>query len=230
MFKLIDNKILVNSDWHLNHKNIWLYEFEKRKQFINKDKYPFITNSNQLKKFYENNILNWQENLNTEFYLDSEYNMLLKIKKNLIDILNNYNIKEYVNLWDFLFNISDKKIIEYTETKNFLLLLDIFWILKDYNIYRILFLGNHDKENFNLFYYNFFDKIKTNEFSNWILWSHFPFSEKSKPFKNLENLEIIKKNIKMCIHWHTHSNIANESNFKEYKHIKYINTSLDTLI
>jgi len=231
MFKIIDKNILINSDWHLNHKNIWIYEFEKRKQFINKDKYPYINTKEDLELFYEKNILNWQEILNTEFYLDTEYNMLLQIKDVLIKVLLASNIKEYINLGDFLFNISKNKILDYTNTKNFILVKEIFNILKEKWINRTLFIGNHDEKEFSLFYYNFFDKIKEYQFDKWwILWSHFPFNEDTKNFKYLEDIEYIKQNIKVSIHWHTHSNIANESKFNNNLHIKYINTSLDYLI
>jgi len=229
MFELIDD-ILINSDWHLNHKNIWIYEFEKRQIFINKEKYSNINSKKDLENFYNKNELEWNKDLNTKFYLDTEYNMLLRIKKDLKNILQNYTIKEYINLGDFLFNISENKIQEYTKTKNYELVLEIFNIFKKKNINTTLFLGNHDNPKFVTFYYNFFNNIKEYEYNNGILLSHYPFNKDNIFFQKIKNIDYIENNIKLSIHWHTHNNIPKELKDERYKHIKYVNMSIEKFI
>lgn len=142
---------------------------------------------------------------------------------NLKKEINNKNITTFVNLWDFLFHPNSTKLDLYEKTDAYNLLLEIFDYLSDRWIETELYLWNHDDSKRALSFYNFlFDTVSTYKYHIWTLISHIPFWDENQTY----NLK--KEDIKVNIHWHTHSNEAYE--VKTYKNIKYINVCLDYLL
>jgi len=215
---------LYNSDWHLFHKKIWLYEYEKRQKYINREKYNIYSKSD-LESFYKLNEKT-QDNI-IDFILDTEYNMLLDIYDSLNYFIWHYRIDSYNNLWDFFFNATQDKLEYYKSTKNYDILIKIFDIFQKNWINTTLYIWNHDRSNTMLeFYDSLFDNVSWFMFHMWDLISHYPYSQSNIFFKEADLLPPYTI-VKRSIHWHTHSSYANEAWNIENQDIKYINVSVE---
>jgi len=252
MFKIYKNKI-ISSDWHLLHPNIFIYEYEKRKILLK----PFVTNEifNKLEKLYldfdlktndEKNIvykeakliLFWgrtKEEKNT-FLVNTNYFMLSSFLEELKKVDFSL-INEYLNLWDFLFEVWNDKINFLLNSRLKTKLYEIHDLLKQKNIKRILILWNHDhesltKESIKNFYESLFDEISLKKQEDSEIFIHHPIGCSKSPypprgtFLNLDQELILNKEIRICHHWHIHSSKL-EGNLKG---IQYINYSLDEFI
>ena len=242
MFYLEDTT-LYNSDWHLNHKKIWIYEFDKRSKYINKDLYPEIKTVSDLEDFYwkhswikESDTMTNEEleNYNQhnksiirDFILDTEYNMLLDIYNSLLIFIENNDITSYVNIWDFLFNPAWKQMRDYMETENFALVKKIFNVFNENLIHTELYLWNHDEYNkFPEFYDDLFESVSIVSFHYWTVIAHYPFSKESQFFQ-MKDMTSKRTVVKKSIHGHTHSSKPNEMFEKENKNIEYINVCVE---
>jgi len=214
--------ILMTSDFHLFHKNILIYEYEKRKDFIVK----------------ENNEINIEKSF-IKFY-----NFLLD---SLSEIINQYKITKFINCGDYIFNANKKKIELYTKLLNY----KKFYNLLE-NVEKIFILWNHDvdykwrsKEELILFLKNLWynEVVYYYEYKNYI-FTHMPiwqsllkdlniaFSIRGE-FINIDKELINKlKNNKYRIinfHWHLHSKDVDKKILKNnIKNVKdWINISFD---
>lgn len=227
MFLQIKN-MLFNSDWHLIHRNILLYEYEARKEFI----------YNISKEEVEEIIKENDSDTILMLIYTSSHNLMKKLNDELEEILKTETITEYYNLWDFIFNLSKNKLdLFFKEWELRDELYRFFNILKKHNIKSYLILWNHDQwkkwDDFvKLFYDRMFDEVHDYLFI-WkeknILLSHYPFLKKSfheeeeKLFKKIR-----QKDVMVNIHWHIHTNELNEE--LKIKHIKYKNVCIDLLL
>lgn len=250
MFKIYKNKI-ISSDWHLLHPNIFVYEYEKRKSllksFVSKNEY------NRLDELFFNFELKTKDEQDfiykeakrilfsgkskdekNKFLIDTNYFMLSLFLEELkkVDLSK---INEYLNLWDFLFEVLNDKINFLLNSRLKTKLFEIHNLLKSHNIKRILILGNHDhgslvNESIKEFYSSLFDEVVLQIQEGPDLFIHHPLWCSKSPyppkgaFLELDlNLISNKNTILNCHHWHIHSSKL-EWNLKW---INYINYSLD---
>jgi len=202
--KKINNKLFI-SDFHLYHKNIYLYEYEAR--------LPFFSEKLSLKELKELFSSDNKERIK-KFIIDTEFNFLSWLYKEI----EKENFQEYIDFWDFFFEPNNKRINEWKNTRNYTIIKNIFKLLKRKKIKTTLIIWNHDKLKYIDFYKEFFDIIIDYKYENWILYSHKPYSE-------WNNYWLKKDEIWVNYHWHTHSNIANEVEI--YKNIEYENCCID---
>ena len=218
-----DNK-LVSSDWHILHKNIALYEYEYRKNFF-PDTQKNLS-KDELQDFLEN--ANDKE-INTFLKIHNQ-NFLIYLKEEIDKKIEQNQINEFINLGDFIFNISENKIKLLKELDLEKYIFDIFDLLKNKWIKLEIILGNHcawvlENDEFRNYYLKFFDKINIYKYENHIAYTHYPVGFK-EGYKNSQDNECLinktnkleSKNPKLNIHWHTH-----QRSFDWYEEIKYIN-------
>ena len=233
MFSNNGNKILT-SDWHLLHKNIFLYEFDKRKQFL-KDSiknidtiFPDIWNNFENKTFKEKEII-YKEIKQKIFWIksNSDVNSLiinanskfLNLAYHTLEKMNLSWIKEFYNLGDFIFGLNDEKINIINNSRLHTEINKIHDFFKKKNITRTLILWNHDHYSLSdisvVSYYNtLYDEVclYKNEwreyFTHHPLWSSNGYFVPKGVFWNIDQ-EILIKNKKGWLinhHWHIHNN------------------------
>jgi len=232
-------KIYSLSDLQIPQRNLLEYE-----------PIPRIEKANLI---YKNKILTKEiySNLSNEdkdkYTIESSFYIINQYKKKIIENIDNFNT--FIDLWDFIFNITNIKIDILIKTWLFIKLKEIFDFLKEHGVYRVLVLWNHDNIKYKDFYYIFFDKILEywTTYNNWILelYTHIPFLKKEYNYKTkieyninkdiyqwlsnlIENGTIISSNI-INIHWHLHSSKIHNDKSKFYG-MSYINRCIDYLL
>lgn len=228
------------SDLQIPHMNLLKYEEEARLLL------PGILDSlwNEITKDTLDTYSKEEKNQflikSVDFILDQYFN---HIKEN-ID-----SFDTFIDLWDFIFNISSSKIKELEVNWHLVKLQSIFDYLKNNDKKRILVLGNHDHIEYDKFYKDFFDEIIPNIFlinekeRKLDIFCHYPLTTKEYDYRNKKwlpgfNMGIPDLSKKFSSlkekgfiitdnHWHVHSTeVMNECKFW----IDYNNCCIDYLL
>ena len=227
------NKSLFISDIHFFHKNINVFEYEKRKCFTDKPK-----------EFFEQ-----QKN-------DEVTNEMKEIDKRMMDFIlesilsEEREVEKVYFVGDFFFNFNTHKYETYDYDFK---LIEEFMNKIPYK--KILIVGNHDDLNFykptkeDHFYKKIFDEINYLESyendNEIVLITHYPIwftetdvnqdykREQSNPaFEKIDmiirrRLKGIDKNKKIInIHWHIHSSPLE----KKLEWVEYVNVSIENFL
>lgn len=233
-------RVFCLSDLQIPHMNLLKFEEEARLllPWIIDSKWNTITKDNldTYSKEEKNSFL--KESI--DFILDQYIN-------HIKDNINNFDT--FIDMGDFVFNISSNKIKELEVTGQIEKLNYIFKYLKENNKKRILVLWNHDHLEYIEFYKDFFDEIIPNIFlvnseaKTLDIFCHYPLTTKEYDFRNKKWLpgfdmwitDLSKKFSSLKTqwftitdnHWHVHSTeVMDECKFW----INYNNCCIDYLL
>lgn len=222
---IVYDKKLISSDWHILHKNIALYEYEYRKQFFPDQK------NNLSKEKLEHFFAAANENEINNFLKIHNQNFLVYLKAKLNKKISENKISKFINLGDFIFNISENKIKLLKDLDIEKHIFDIFDLLKNKWIRSEIILGNHcvwvlEDEKLKKYYSNFFDEIKIYKYENNIVYTHYPIGFVEWYNNNQDSNYLIdetnklenKYNPRINLHWHVH-----HRSFEWDKKMQYIN-------
>lgn len=149
--------IFAISDLHILHKNILLYNFETRNQFLEWKNFDLLKDWNIednkiLLQDYLNDLSENNKELLDEILINVSRNLIEFMKKKVLkfydDLIKN-NIEQinklyYIDQWDLFFHLTETKIDLlksswlYNDIKNYYTLLKALWFK------RLLTLWNHD--------------------------------------------------------------------------------------
>lgn len=215
---------IIISDLQIPQKNLLKYEYEKRVLPYNDlMKIYNITSKDDILELCDSGVIDFSRKSFQKYKEIVESNILLikemwKKTTHLID------------LWDFIFNISSKKIDILKESWIYKEMKDWFSWIKKMWIETVLILWNHDKKDYVLEYHNFFNHIydflffqRNTEFD---FYTHYPIT--TTLWDKYWVLPILNSWYKVFNkHWHIHSKNIQQTSKEYINWIIYENYCLD---